>query len=132
MTTLPRRAPSSAETLRNALVFRLGERRLALAAEQVATVAEVATCTPIPTADSTLLGVGRVGARLLPLIDAHRRMRVGAPPATFPSTCLVVKSALGEVAFPIDEVVGLQAMRNGLAPLGSALMSLDHLIDGGA
>jgi hypothetical protein len=59
-------------------------------------------------------------------------MGVGAPPVAFPSTCLVVKSALGEVAFPIDEVVGLQAMRNGLAPLGSALMSLDHLIDGGA
>ena len=131
-TLLPRRTPSPAETHRSVLVFRLGECRLALPAEQVATVAEVASCTPIPTADSSLLGVGRVGSRFLALIDAHRRMRVAAPPAPFPTTCLVVKSPLGDVAFPIDEVVGLQAMRGGLAPAGSTLMSLTHLLDEGA
>jgi chemotaxis signal transduction protein len=132
-TQLPRRSTASADThARNALVFRLGESRLALPADQVATVAEVASCTPIPTADPTLLGVGRVGARLLPLIDAHRRMRVAAAPATFPGTCLVVKSALGEVAFRIDEVVGLQAMRDGLAPAGCTLMPLAHLVGQGA
>jgi chemotaxis signal transduction protein len=131
MSLLPRRAPSSSDThARSALVFRLGESRLALPADQVATVAEVAGGTPIPTADPALLGVGRVGPRLLPLIDAHRRMRVAAPPASFPRTCLVVKSPLGDVAFPIDEVIGLTAMRGAVAPLGCTLMSLAQLVDG--
>jgi chemotaxis signal transduction protein len=133
MTTLPRRTPSSADMhARSALVFRLGESRLALPAEQVATVTEVASCTPIPTADPTLLGVGRVGSRLLPLIDAHRRMQVAAPQASFPSTCLVVKSALGDVGFPIDEVVGLQTMPGGLAPAGCTLIALARLVGEGA
>jgi chemotaxis signal transduction protein len=129
MTLLPRRGTASAEThARNALVFRLGESRLALPADQVATVADATSCTPIPTADPALLGVARVGSRLLPLIDAHRRMRIPAPAKSFPSICLVAKSALGEVAFRIDEVVGLQAMRGGAAPPGTTLLSLAHLV----
>jgi chemotaxis signal transduction protein len=133
MTLLPRRTTPPTETcFRNALVFRLGHTRLAVPADRVTTVAEVASCTRIPSADPTLLGVGRVGLRLLPLIDAHRRMTVVAPPpAGFPWTCLVVKSALGEVAFRIDEVLGLQAMPDGLAPLGCTLMPLEGLVDGG-
>ena len=133
MTLLPRRTtPHTGTCFRNALVFRLGDIRLALPAHQVATVAEVGSCTRIPSADPTLLGVGRVGLRLLPLIDAHRRMRVVAqPPAGFPWTCLVVKSALGEVAFRIDEVLGLHAMPDGLAPLGCTPMPLERLVDGG-
>lgn len=132
MTLLARRTPH-AETGRNALVFRLGGTRLALPAEQVATVAEVGRPTPIPSADPTLLGVGRIGTRLLPLVDAHRRMRVAPSPAeTFPSTCLVVKSTLGDVAFRVDEVLGLHAMPDGRAPLGCALLSLSRLLDGDA
>jgi chemotaxis signal transduction protein len=133
MTLLPRRTTPHTETcLRNALVFRLGHTRLALPADQVATVAEVGSCTKIPSADPTLLGVGRVGLRLLPLIDAHRRMGVVAPPpAGFPWTCLVVKSAFGEVAFRIDEVLGLHAMPDGLAPLGYTLMPLERFVDNG-
>jgi len=132
MTLPPRRTTLHHETcFRNALVFRLGHTRLALPADQVATVAEVGSCTQIPNADPTLLGVGRVGLRLLPLIDAHRRMRVVAPPpAGFPWKCLVVKSALGEVAFRIDEVLGLHAMPEGLAPPGCTLMPLERLVDG--
>jgi chemotaxis signal transduction protein len=134
MTLLPRRTTPHTETCsRNALVFRLGHTRLALPADRVTTIAEVGSCTQIPSADPTLLGVGRVGLRLLPLIDAHRRMRVVASPvAGFPWTCLVVKSALGEVAFRIDEVLGLHAMPDGLAPLGCTLVSLERLVDDGA
>jgi chemotaxis signal transduction protein len=127
MTLLHRRTPPAADA-RHALVFRLGDSRLALPADQVATVADVASCTPIPTNDPALLGVGRVGSRLLPLIDAHRRLRVAAPEASFPRTCLVVKSALGDVAFAIDEVLGLQAMRGPVAPLGCTLLPLARLL----
>ena len=134
MTLLPRRSAVHAETgARSALVFRLAGTRLALPADQVGTVAEVTGHTRIPSADPTLLGVGRVGNRLLPLIDAHRRMAVAPPPtAAFPWTCLVAKSTFGDVAFRVDEVLGLQAMPGGRAPLGCMLMSLEQLIDGGS
>lgn len=134
MTELPRRTtPQTGTSLRTALVFRLGHTRLALAADQVSSVAEVRSCTQIPSADHTLLGVARVGLQLMPLIDAHRRMSfVSPPPAGFPWTCLVVKSALGEVAFRVDEVLGLHAMPDGLAPPGCTLLPLEQLIDGGA
>jgi chemotaxis signal transduction protein len=131
MTLLARRTTTPTETYsRNALVFRLGAARLALPADQVATVTEVGSCTAIPTADPTLLGVARVGLGLLPLIDAHRRMSVVAGLPAFPWTCLVVKSALGEVAFRIDEVLGLHAMPHGLAPPGCTLVSTERLVEG--
>jgi chemotaxis signal transduction protein len=132
MTLLPRRTTSPAEaSCRNALVFRLGSTHLALPADRVAVVGEVDSVTRIPSADPTLLGVGRVGARLLALIDAHRRMRVVAPaPGAFPWTCLVVKGTFGEVAFPVDAVLGLHAMANGLAPRGCTLMPLERVVAG--
>jgi len=134
MSELPRRTTSQNGTaIRTALVFRLGEARLALAADQVASVAEVRSCTRVPSGDRTLLGVARVGRELMPLIDAHRRMGVASPPpAGFPWTCLVVKSSLGDVAFRVDEVLGLQAAVDGLAPPGCTLMPLEGLIEGAA
>jgi chemotaxis signal transduction protein len=132
MTTFPRRVGALAPVARQALFFRLGESRLALPAAQVAAVAEVAGCTRIPTRDPALLGVARVGGRLLPLIDAHRRLHLeGAVADAFPWTCVVVAGALGEVAFRIDEVLGLRAVPEGLLPAGCELMPLEQLLDAG-
>jgi chemotaxis signal transduction protein len=113
------------------LVFRLGDHQLALPAHQVAAVTAVAGCTPIPAADPTLLGVARVDDRVLPLIDAHGRMRIaGRPPGALPWTCLVVKGPLGDVVFRIDEVLGLRTVPDGLAPPGCALMPIERLGEG--
>lgn len=131
MTTFPRRADACGPVARQALVFRVGQTQLALPADQVGAVAEVTSCTRIPTVDPALLGVTRVGQRLLPLIDAHRRLHVGDPASgAFPWTCVVVTGALGEVAFRIDEVFGLRAVPDGLLPVGCELMPVDRLLDG--
>jgi chemotaxis signal transduction protein len=133
MTIRPQpRSPQRATLTAQALVFRLGQARLAVPADQVATVAAVEGCTRIPCDDPALLGVARVGHRLLPLIDAHRRMQVaGGVAAPFPCTCVVVRGALGEVGFRIDELLGLYAAPDGLLPPGCAPMPLEQLIDGG-
>jgi chemotaxis signal transduction protein len=132
VTSLPRGIGRSGAAAPQALFFRLGEAQLALPAHQVAAVAEVAGCTPIPSSDPALLGVARVGRRLLPLVDAHRRLHLAGQALTaFPRTCVVVNGALGEVAFPIDAVLGLRSVPGGRLPVGCALMPLEQLIDGG-
>jgi chemotaxis signal transduction protein len=132
MTAFPRRTGRQSPVARQALFFRLGDNQLALPAHQVAAVAEVTSCTQIPTGDPALLGVARIGSRLLPVIDAHRRLRVARQaPGAFPWTCVIVNGADGEVAFRIDEVLGFRAVPGGVLPVGCTLMPLERLIEGG-
>jgi chemotaxis signal transduction protein len=106
------------------LVVALGDRRLAVPAGQIVEVARIESFTPLPCEDPVNLGVVLHRDAFIPLVDLARRLGARRPgPVGLPTLCLFVETAIGEVSFPVDRVLGLETVSDrGLDP---ALTVLD-------
>jgi chemotaxis signal transduction protein len=105
------------------LVVALGDRRVAVPAARIAEVARIATYTPLPCEDPTVLGVVVHRETLIPLVDLAPRLgarRAGS--VKLPGLCLFVETDAGEVGFPIDRVLGLEAARADTSERGVPLL----------
>jgi chemotaxis signal transduction protein len=106
---LPQRAsrPPAART-RNVTVFALGKRCFALPAGQVVEITRVPSFTPLPCEDPAHLGVVVHRETVIPLVDLGLQLGVCRPcSAHAPGLCLFFRTTLGEIACPIDQVLGL-------------------------
>ena len=119
---------SAAVTL---LAFRLGERRLAVAASQVVRVAEVETLHRLPGDLEASLGLVvhdavAVGVLDLEILLDLRRSR--RPPPAAPFFCVFARFARGVAGFPVDELLGLRrAVQPGAEDEGLELVDLGEL-----
>ena len=96
------------------LVVSVGDRRIAIPARRIVEVARIAGHTPLPCEDPANLGVVVHRDALIPLVDLA--LRLGArrfAPVKLPGLCVFVETEVGEVAFPIDRVLGLEPVRDG-------------------
>lgn len=110
----------------NAVVFAIGGRRLALPSPRIVEIATVATYTPIRAEDPANLGVTLHHERVIPLIDLGRRLNARLSPLPNPPwLCLFVNTGFGEVGFPIDQLLALQALGDGGLPGEVTLLDLE-------
>lgn len=120
---LARTARSTATPPPSLVVVALGEHRIAVPAARIVEVAPIAAYTPLPSEDRTTLGVVLHRDTLIPLVDLASRLGARPPgPVALPTLGLFVKTARGEVVFPIDRVLGLQGspdgkLEDGITPL---------------
>jgi len=115
------RAPAASR--RNVVVVGVHERRFAVAADRVVEVARIGAYTPVPCEDPANLGVVMHRGGLVPLIDVGARL--GLRPVArlaLPGFCLFVRTHLGEVGVPIDQIVGLESSVDGALPEGVAAL----------
>lgn len=93
---------------RRVVVFALAGRRFALPAERVVEVARVSTYTPLPCENPAHLGVVSHRDSVIPLLDLARELGARrADSLQSPGLCLFCMTELGEIACPVDQVVGL-------------------------
>lgn len=90
------------------VLFTAGGRRFAVPGIQVAEVARVAAFTPLPSDDGMILGVAFHRDRVVPVIDAARRLGLAHPVGAPPWLCLFVRGPAGEMGVPVDAVLGFE------------------------
>jgi len=91
------------------LVFRLDDRRYALALDAVERVLRAVEVTPLPNAPPIVAGIVNVHGRVLPVLNLRRRFRL-PDRAIAPGDCLLLaRTAHRSVALPIDESEGVLA-----------------------
>jgi chemotaxis signal transduction protein len=96
------------------LVVSVGDRRIAIAARRIIEVARIAGFTRLPCDDASNLGILVHRDALVPLVDLAPRLGARRfAPVKLPGLCVFVETELGEVAFPIDRVLGLEPVRDG-------------------
>jgi chemotaxis signal transduction protein len=109
-----RAAKRAAPTPASVLVVSVGDRRIAIPARWIVEVARVAGYTPLPCEDASNLGIVLHRDTLIPLVDLAPRLGARRfAPVKLPGLCVFVESEVGEVAFPIDRVLGLEPVREG-------------------
>ena len=108
---LPRRSSQIRTAPRRAVVvFALDGRHFAVAADRVVEVANVASYTPLPCENPAHLGVVLHREALVPWVDLGWQVGVCRPDRLqSPGLCLFLNTDSGEVACPVDRVLGLTA-----------------------
>jgi chemotaxis signal transduction protein len=121
------------------LAFVIGGRARALSLALVAGVAEIGPVTRLPAADPCNLGLIVHRGAVLPLVDLGRRLEGGAAAAAGadgaigvigarpPAFCIITRSRQA-IAFPVEEVLGLQALPENGGAAVSPWEILDPLI----
>ena len=117
------------------LAFVIGGRACALSLGLVAGVAEIGTVTRLPAADPCNLGLIVHRGSVLPLVDVGRRLDgaaaadgvAGAEGARPPAFCIITRSRQA-IAFPVEAVLGLQALP-ALPANGGAAASPWEIVD---
>ncbi|HXO29280.1 MAG TPA: chemotaxis protein CheW [Thermoanaerobaculia bacterium] len=121
------------------LAFVIGGRTRALSVGLVAAVAEIGPVTRVPAADPANLGLIVHRGAVLPLVDLGRRLEggaaaadgpegaVGAVSAGPPAFCIITRSRQA-IAFPVEAVLGLQALPANGGATASPWEILDPLI----
>ena len=127
------------------LAFVIGGRACALSLGLVAGVAEIGAVTRLPAADPCNLGLIVHRGTVLPLVDLGRRLEGGAASADGaagaagsvgaigsigarpPAVCVITRSRQA-IAFPVEAVLGLQALPANGGAAASPWEILDPLI----
>lgn len=115
------------------LAFVIGGRACALSLGLVAGVAEIGAVTRLPAADPCNLGLIVHRGTVLPLVDLGRRLEggavgaVGSIGARPPAVCIITRSRQA-IAFPVEAVLGLQALPANGGAAASPWEILDPLI----
>ena len=124
------------------LAFVIGGRACALSLGLVAGVAEIGAVTRLPAADPCNLGLIVHRGTVLPLVDLGRRLEggaasadgavgsigsIGALGARPPAICIITRSRQA-IAFPVEAVLGLQALPANGGAAASPWEILDPLI----
>ncbi|MBI3635006.1 MAG: chemotaxis protein CheW [Candidatus Rokubacteria bacterium] len=105
------------------VVFTVGGRRFAVAGARVSEVARVEVFTPLPSDDGAVLGVSWHGGRVVSVLDPWRRLGVSRSIGALPWLCLFVRGRTGEVAVPVDAVLGFER------PRGPAAIDAVRIVD---
>ncbi|MEK7217302.1 MAG: chemotaxis protein CheW [Chloroflexota bacterium] len=94
----------------NLLVFLLEEQRYAVPLHAVDCVLPIAAIAPLPGAPSIATGVINLHGAVVPVLDI--RHRFGRPPRDYglDGQLLIVRTPMRLAAFPVDEVVGVEAL----------------------
>ncbi|HEV3456233.1 MAG TPA: chemotaxis protein CheW [Thermoanaerobaculia bacterium] len=111
------------------LVFMLGGRSRALSIGMVAAVAEIGAVTRLPSASPCNIGVIVHRGAVLPLVDVGRGLDGKPTPAGTgaPPVCIITRSE-PVIAFPVEAVLGLQALPAEAPAAGPSWDVLDALI----
>jgi chemotaxis signal transduction protein len=110
-----RSQPSLSHTVGSLAVLELGGVRFALPAADILEIARIASYTAVPCEDPTLLGVVLHRQGIVPLLDLGASLGALGHRAQVPGLCVVVKTPLGQVAFAIDRILGVEvAASDGL------------------
>jgi twitching motility protein PilI len=86
--------------------FRLGQRRFVSSFEEVVEILSLPPITPVPGAQSWMLGVANVRGSLLPVVDLKQFLEGERTVTHEGQRVLVVRQAGGNVAVIIDELFG--------------------------
>lgn len=97
------------------VVFVVGGRRFAVPGVQVIEVARVEVLTPLASEDGAVLGVVLHGGRVVSVLDPSRRLGLSRVAGAPPWLCLFVRGRAGDVAFPVDAVLGFERPRGPAA-----------------
>lgn len=86
--------------------YRIGDRRLASSFEEVVEILPLPQVTPVPGAQSWMLGVANVRGNLLPIVDLKQFLEGERTVLHEGQRILMVRQPGGDVAVLIDELYG--------------------------
>lgn len=86
--------------------YRVGTRRLASTFDEVVEILPMPQITPVPGAQSWMLGVGNVRGSLLPIVDLKQFLEAERTVLHETQRVLIVRQPDGDVAVTIDELYG--------------------------
>src|SRR5918993_5374310 len=86
--------------------FRLGQRRLVSSFDEVMEILPLPAVTPVPGAQSWMLGVANVRGTLLPVVDLKQFLEGERTVIHEGQRVLIVRQSGGDVAVTIDELYG--------------------------
>lgn len=125
-----RPSPRQAMERHDTVVFALRGKRFAVAPGQIIEIVRIDSYTPLPCEDTTNLGVVLHRDRVIPLVDLRPGLGIrGGGPLSLPMLCVFALGNLGEVAFPVDQVLGLASSTGERLADDVAFLDLDQLGD---
>ena len=92
--------------------YRVGERRLASAFDEVVEILPMPQITPVPGAQAWMLGVGNVRGSLLPIVDLKQFLEGERTVLHETQRVLIVRQPDGDVAVTIDELFGQRSFHD--------------------
>ncbi|HRN58627.1 MAG TPA: chemotaxis protein CheW [Chiayiivirga sp.] len=95
------------------IAFRLGAKRLAASFAEVVEIISVPPLTPVPGADTWLLGVANLRSSLLPIVDLKQYLEGERTVQHATTRALVIRQSGGNVAVLIDELLGQRNFNEG-------------------
>ncbi len=88
------------------VAYRIGSRRLVSSFDEVVEIVRIPPITPVPGAQSWLLGVGNLRGNLFPVIDLKQFLQGERTVMHEGQRVLVMRQSGGDVALTIDELYG--------------------------
>ena len=113
------------------VAYRVGAHRLASGFDEVVEILSMPAVTPIPGAESWMLGVANVRGTLLPVVDLKQFLEGERTVIHESQRVLVVRQSGGDVAVTIDELFGQRSFveAQGVELEGVADGRYAHFID---
>ena len=113
------------------VAYRVGAHRLASGFDEVVEILSMPVVTPIPGAESWMLGVANVRGTLLPVVDLKQFLEGERTVIHESQRVLVVRQSGGDVAVTIDELFGQRSFveAQGIELVGVADGRYAHFID---
>lgn len=93
--------------LAHLLIFRLNERRYALAASVVERVTWMVSITRLPAAPSIVLGVVNVQGRVMPVVDTRQRFGLPTREVEPGDKLIIARTARRALVLAVDQVDGV-------------------------
>lgn len=91
--------------------YRIGDRRLASAFDEVLEILPMPQVTAVPGAQPWLLGVGNIRGNLLPIVDLKQFLEGERTVLHETQRVLIVRQPDGDVAVTIDELYGQRSFQ---------------------
>lgn len=117
----------SADTFRQGamhclVAFRLEDRHYALHLTVVERVLRMVAVTPLPKAPAIVLGVVNFHGQIIPVFDLQRRFGLSSRNHGLSSTLLVARTNKRTMAFPVNDVLGVQEVAADIVTLPAAVV----------
>lgn len=110
---------------RAACLFLLGGRPFAVETGQAREVRWFEHCTPVPLGPPHLIGMASLRGEIVPVVDVRRLLGLPPAPAPEPIRALVAEAGGVRVAWPVDDVLGVEPVEEWLAPEGGGTAPLE-------